>query len=237
MTIKKYSLLVLLLLSLGQANAQFFRGIGFFVGGTSSRHRYVNTSSPDSIFSNKFITPSHKSAERLSYSGGLMAEFLPYDRVRWQTEIEYCNKGAVERPFLSPLTEERGDKVVNKLSYIQWNNYAKFFLNEGYRGAPYILIGGRIEYNLTRSLPIYSPVVGSLARIRVTPDVALGYEFVSFYKWKFFSEVHYNPDIYNKTVNNIKFNNRTWELRIGLIYRPQKALDNCNAPKIRGNYY
>lgn len=235
---KRYSvILILAFISFNELSAQVFRGIGIFAGATTSRHRYVNSSSPDSIHSNKFPSPSHKSAEYVSYSFGLMAEFLRYDRLRWQTELEYCNKGAKEFPFLSPLTEDRGPATINAFTYIQWNNYLKYFLNEGYWGTPYFLLGGRIEYNLQSAISIYPSIVGTIPKIKVTPDVALGYEFVSYYKLKPFVELHYNPDLINKKIGNISFNSRTWELRVGVIFRPFKSLDNCNAPKIKGNYF
>ncbi len=220
-----------------QMQAQFVRGIGLFVGVTSSRHRYINTSGADSSFANKFPSPSHKSAEYVSWSVGILGEFLKYDHIRWQTEIEYCNKGAVEHPFLSPFTNDRGPATVNHFAYIQWNNYAKIFFNEGYRGTPYWMIGGRIEYNLTRAISIYPSVVGALPKISVSPDVAIGYEFVTYSKFKPFVELHYNPDLINKHMGNITFNNRTWELRIGVIYRPEKKLDKCNAPRFHGSGY
>jgi hypothetical protein len=31
--------------------------------------------------------------------------------------------------------------------------------------------------------------------------------------------------------------NRTLELRVGIIFRPKKALDDCNAPRFRGKNY
>lgn len=220
-----------------QMHAQFIRGLGLFVGVTSSRHRYVNTSAVDSLYSHKFPAPSHKSAEYVSWSVGILGEFLRYDRIRWQTELEYCNKGAVERSFLFTFAGDRGPATTNAFSYIQWNNYAKIFLNEGYRGTPYVMIGARIEYNLRRAITIYPTVVGALPKLHISPDVAIGYEFVTYSKFKPFVELHYNPDLINKKIDNIAFNNRTWELRVGIIYRPEKRLDNCNAPRFHGSGY
>lgn len=220
-----------------QLHAQFVRGIGIFAGVTSSRHSYKNTSAIDSSFIHKFPAPSHKSAEYVSWSVGILGEFLRYEHFRWQTEIEYCNKGAVERPFLTPFTNDRGPRTVNAFSYIQWNNFAKIFFNEGYRGTPYWMIGARIEYNLQRAISIYPTVVGALPKISFSPDIALGYEFVTYSKFKPFIELHYNPDLIPKKIANIDFNSRTWELRIGIIYRPEKKLDKCNAPRFHGSGY
>ena len=227
---------VLMYLSM-EVHAQFVRGIGLFGAVTSSRHRYVNTSDVDNTYAHKFPSPSHKSAEYVNWSAGIFGEFLRYDHIRWQTEIAYCNKGAVEHPFLSPFTEERGPATANALSYIQWNNYAKIFLNEGYRGTPYLMIGARIEYNLRQAITIYPSVMGALPKLKVSPDVAIGYELVTYSKFKPFVELHYNPDLINKQIGNIAFNNRTWELRLGVIFRPEKKLDNCNAPRFHGSGY
>jgi hypothetical protein len=38
--------------------------------------------------------------------------------------------------------------------------------------------------------------------------------------------------------NGCTVRNRTFELRIGLIFRPAKgSIDDCNAPTYHGNYY
>ena len=235
--VKKISVLCVFMYLAFQVQAQFFRGVGLFGALTSSRHRYVNTSSVNELYVHKFPSPSHKSAEYLSWGAGIFGEFLKYDHVRWQTEFEYCNKGAKERPFLSPFTTDRGPATANALSYIQWNNYVKFFFNEGYRGTPYLMLGGRIEYNLRRSVSIYPTVINPLPKINVSPDAAIGYEFVTYGRFKPFVEVHYNPDLINKQVDNIAFNNRTWELRVGIIFRPEKSQENCNAPRFHGSGY
>ncbi len=235
--LKKHIIIAILFLSCLQIQAQFFRGVGLFVGATSSRHRMVNTSPVDTLYSHKIPAPSHNSAEYVSWSVGILGEFLKYQNIRWQTELEYCNKGAVENPFLFPASDVRTGKTANALSYIQWNNYAKIFFTEGYRGTPYIMIGGRIEYNIRKSITAYPTVVAAIPKIKVSPDVALGYEFVTYSKFKPFVELHYNPDLIPKKIDNIKFTNRTWELRVGIIYRPQKSIDDCNAPRYHGSDY
>ena len=218
-------------------NAQFLRGIGIFIGLTESSHRYINKLPVDSAFMHTYDAPSHRSAEFFSWSVGFLGEFLKYDKFRWQTEIEFCNKGAVERPLLDRYTGERGPVSANAYGNIQWNNFAKFFFNEGYRGTPYIMIGARIEYNLMRTITAYAPVAGAVPKINFTPDVSLGYEFVSYSKFKPFVELHYNPDLLKLHVGNVDMWNRTLELRVGIIFRPKKDLDNCNAPKYKGKSY
>lgn len=218
---------------------QFLRGFGFFVGATQSSHKYINQLPVDSVgFAHTFNAPSHRTQEYFSWSVGILGEFLKYERVRWQTEFEYCNKGAIESELLDRVTGERGPKVANTYANIQWNNYAKIFIREGYKGTPYVMLGARIEYNFKRATPAYALVAGAIPKIAVTPDVALGYEFIVYSKWKPFVEFHYNPDLIKFKQGPVTMWNRTFELRVGLIFRPKgKALDDCNAPTFRGKAY
>jgi len=236
--IKKIIILVALIQLSIVGNAQFFRGAGFFIGGTTSSHRYINRLPVDEqYFAHTLPAPSHRSAEYISYSVGLLAEFLRYDHIRWQTELEYCTKGAVERPLLFPWPAVRGGATANTYKNIEWNNFLKIFGNEGYRGTPYLMLGARLDYNFARSVTAYGAVAGLVPKINLTPDVGIGYEFVSYSKWHFFSEVHYNPDAIKIHVDPVIFWGRMWELRVGLIFRPKKAIDDCNAPRYHGSNY
>lgn len=235
--IKKIILIVSLIYISKDANAQFFRGIGIFAGATTSSHRYVNKLPLDSIM-HTYPAQSHRSAEFVNWSAGIVMEFLKYDHFRWQTELEYCNKGAIENPFLSWNPIVRAGKTANTFTNIQWNNYAKLFFNEGYRGTPYAMIGARLEYNLLKSITAFPTVMAAVPKITVTPDVALGYEFLVYSKFKPFLELHYNPDLIKTKVGNVTQWNRTFEFRIGIIYRPKKnSVDDCNAPRYHGNDY
>lgn len=221
-----------------QMNAQFFRGVGIFIGATTSSHRYINLNVPDNTtFAHALPASSHRSGEFISFSVGLLGEFLKYDHIRWQTELEYCTKGGVERPTLFPGTGLRGGATPNTFANIQWNNFAKIFGNEGYRGTPYIMLGARLEYNIARTITAYGDVAGAVPIINLTPDAGIGYEFTSYSKWHLFTEVHYNPDAIKMVVQNVVFWQRMWELRVGIIYRPRKSIDDCNAPRYHGSDY
>lgn len=236
--IRKHLILIGLCFSFAQMHSQFLRGVGVFAGAVTSRHKMINTNLVDTLYSHRIPAPSHQSAEYVNWSAGILFECLKYQNVRWQTEIEYCNKGAVENPFLSPASDVRTGKTANTLSYVQWNNYVKIFFREGYVGTPYVMLGARAEYNIRKSVTAYSAVVSAIPKIRINPDVALGYEFTSYSNFKLFTELHYNPDVISKNIGNIKFTNRTWELRVGIIYRrSQKAIDDCNAPRYHGGDY
>jgi hypothetical protein len=237
--LKKIIICFILLHLTVQMDAQFFRGVGFFVGPTTSSHRYKNLNAIDDVtFAHALPAPSHRSGELISFSVGILGEFLRYDHIRWQTEFEYCTKGGVERPAIILGTGERAGATPNRFTNIQWNNFVKIFGNEGYRGIPYLMLGARIEYNMARSISAFGDVAGAVPKINITPDAGIGYEFNSYGKWHLFTEIHYNPDAIKMVVSNVVFWQRMWELRIGLIYRPKKrAIDDCNAPRYHGNGY
>lgn len=223
-----------------QMDAQFFRGFGFFVGPTTSSHRYKNLNPIDNnTFAHAIPAPSHRSGEFIYFSVGILGEFLKYEHIRWQTEFEYASKGGVERPAIVLGTGQRSGATLNKFTNIQWNNFAKIFGNYGRKGIPYLMLGARLEYNLSRAITAYGSVAGLVPKITVTPDAGVGYEFNSRRRWHFFSEVHYNPDgIKLIAPGSVVFWQRMWELRIGLIYRPKrKAIDDCNAPRYHGSNY
>ena len=99
------------------------------------------------------------------------------------------------------------------------------------------MLGARLEYIMRRSITAYPTVMAAVPKITVTPDVAVGYEFLTYSKIKPFVELHYNPDAMKIHVGNVTEWGRTFELRLGIIYRPKKALDDCNAPRYHGSNY
>jgi hypothetical protein len=233
--LKKTSSCILFFFIVFQSNAQFFDGFGVFLGGTSSRHRYVNTSSFDAVFLTHTIpAPSHKSKELFYFSVGAFKEFLSYKHFKWQTEFAYCRKGAVEKILIDMPTTE--NTATNKYTNLEWNNFIKLIGNEGYRGIPYLMLGIRLDYNVKRSLAAYYPISNLVPKIMATPDIGIGYEFINYGNWRLFSEGHYNPDVKKIKSANIIFSQRMWELRIGLIGRIDKS-EKCNTPKYNGSYY
>src|ERR1041384_2678595 len=116
------------------SQAQFkYRGFGVFGAFTHSAHYYKNAdtdkkSLPDSLLLYKYFYPqTHISKELLSWGAGAFLE-LGGSRLRWQTELEYTHKGAQEMALVNAYTGERtGSYVPNKYTYIQWNNYLKFY--------------------------------------------------------------------------------------------------------------
>ena len=230
MTFKKLLILFFCFTSMAQTKAQFVRGVGIFGSVTTSRHQYVNTNPVDST--NIHAMPeNHNAAERISWGAGVIADLLPFEMLRWRTELEYINKGSKENELVNPFTDEHR-KGTNKYSYLGLNNFLSFRM-QGDFVAWYGLAGFRVEYNLRKSTPAYSYVAGNFRKLAISPDVGIGMELVSLGSLHFFTELHYNPDVFKQYKNdNVWANNRTWELRVGLMLRPKKMLDiDCNAPR------
>lgn len=243
---KKAGLIAIAVIFCIEANAQFFRGVELFVAGNSSMQRYRNFNTKDiqrgdpNFLSagNEYYVDNHHSHDLQSFGFGLVAEFLRYDYVRWQTELEYTHKGGIEHDY-DWIHDVKGPATANLWTQIQWNNYLKYFLPEGNKGQPYIMLGARLEYNLSSAVTAYVPVAGLRPKIWFSGDVAVGYEFFTWKRFHPFVEFHWNPDVmYQPPVAGSTMRNRTYELRVGIMYRPmRRGIDDCNAPKYHGNYY
>ena len=239
-----------MLFSRGQGS--FFQGIGIFGSGTESAHFYKNTAenkrnyltddpaaNPTTYNPAYYYPQSHISREYFSWGAGLFLEFLNRDRIRWQTEFAYMKKGAFEKEMLVPYYGIRsGSFSANKYTHIQWNNYLKFYNPIGFGSHWYLMTGVRLEYLLNSSASAFSSVAGSFPRFWFSGDVALGYEFPLTKKLFMFFEYHWNPDIIRHKHAEVKVRNRTFELRVGIMFRPRKKkIDDCNAPRYKGPAY
>ncbi len=249
----RYFTLLLILMALS-TNAQrgtyyypqFFRGAGIFGAANESMHGYVNKNAGSKDFFNPVFTyyypPSHISREYFSWGAGIFAEFLPYDKLRWQTEIEYTHKGAKEKEVTNWFWGTRnGSFSPNTYTYIQWNNFLKYFFLSTYNGDFYWMAGVRLEYKLSQSISAFAPISSSFPTIWFSGDIGIGHEWaITWFRYFHpFIEGHWNPDIiyhsYTDNGYNVKSRNRTFELRLGVIFRPKgRAIDDCNAPKYRG---
>ncbi len=240
---KKIIIILFLVASVFQSNAQFFRGIGIFVAGNSTAHRYRNLQAPlkdpNVYVPEYYYPPSHYSHDLQGFGVGLLAEFLRYDNIRWQTEFEYTTKGAIEKVIVDPFLGTTNGTAANAYTYIQWNNYLKYMGTITRKGQWYGMLGARLEYLNSFAAPVYAPVSTAFPKIWVSGDVALGWEFFTWKRFHPFVEFHYNPDVmYHPPVQGTVVRSRTFELRIGIIFRPSpKSIDDCNAPKYHGNYY
>jgi hypothetical protein len=244
---RKLILFFLLTLILN-TSAQFFRGVGIFGAFTHSAHRYVNkneslknplTDDYTNLDPKVYYPSTHYSREYFSWGAGAFAEFLSHDQFRWQTEFEYTHKGAKEKEITDLLFGTRsGSFGVNKYTYIQWNNYLKYFGPFGLPYSFYLMPGVRLEYLFKQSTAVFNPYSSSFRKIWFSGNVGLGYEFPLFGKISMFTEYHWNPDILRTKKDNVYIRNRTYEFRVGLMYRPRKKnIDDCNAPRYHGPAY
>jgi hypothetical protein len=241
--IKKLSIIILFFVTL-QIQAQFFKGIGVYGALTESMHRYRNydkSKKVDTVFVPQYYYPQdHYSREYFSWGAGIFAEFSRSNGVRWQTELEYANKGAKEKEIVDQYLGTRaGSFSVNKYTYIQWNNYLKFFGPFGLPNNIYLMPGIRLEYLFKKSTSVFNPYSSKLPIIWYSADIAIGYQFPLFRNFYGLVEYHYNPDLYNlKVQDNVRIRNRTFETRVGIMYRPRKRnIDDCNTPRYKGPAY
>lgn len=240
---KKYLILYSSFIFAITAKAQFLRGIGIFGAATQSAHYYKNRDAglkdPLVFVPSYYYPTSHISSEYFSWGAGVFAEFLRHDHFRWQTELEYANKGARETEVIDQYMGTRTDKKQNnKYTYFQWNNYLKIYYPIFSFSHTYLLPGIRLEYLYKSSTPVFSSVSGDFPRFWFSGNLALGYEFPLFKNISGFTEFHWNPDIIRHRHGSTVVRNRTFELRFGMIWRKrQRHIDDCNAPKYHGPNY
>lgn len=239
----RIKLSIISLVILNSINAQsLIKGFGFFGSVTSSKHEYRNSDTDkknDTLPLVQYFYPqTHISKERISWGAGVFIE-IGKERVRWQTEASYINKGAKEMPFAPPGSFFTGDRTgtyqANKLTYIEWNNFIKFY-NPIFSNAHwYIMPGIRLEYKFKQSTPVFSDFAGTFPKFWFSGDIGLGYEFPLYKRFSAFTEGHWNPDIIPHKQANTSIRARTFELRAGIVIRPRKRrIDDCNAPRYKG---
>ena len=217
-----------------------YQGVGIFGSLTSGAHYYKNLlyeQNPSDTSLAALYPQNHHSKERLSWGAGIFLE-MGGSKLRWQTELEYCNKGASEMEVVNPRTGARsGSYEPNRLAYIQWNNYAKFYFPAGFNYV-YVMPGIRLEYLFRSSPSVFLPVSGAFPEFWFSGDLGVGYEIPLVKRFSVFVEGHWNPDIIRHEHDNVNIRSRTLELRVGVVMRPRKrSIDDCNAPVYKGPAY
>lgn len=232
---------VLFAVQLSAQHKSAFKGVGIFGALTQSANYYTNKEADNKLDTpyvyNRFYGQNHISKEFFNWGAGVFLE-LGKENLRWQTELEYTHKGAKEKELLNAYTGERSESFgKNKYTYIQWNNYMKFYNPIGYAHW-YLMPGIRLEYLLNKSVSAYAPYSNNFPKFWFSGDIGLGYEFPILKKYSAFAEYHWNPDIIPHKHDNTNIRNRTFELRVGLVMRPKKrAIDDCNVPVYKGPAY
>jgi len=194
-----------------QVDAQFINSIGITAGVSYGNQKF------------KFADPASLSRKKyfFGYNASVFLECFSHDYARWVTEIQYDQKGSIDK--------QPDKNYPNKLQNICWNNYLKLRY-EMYSIIPYVLIGPRLEYNLIQSTS--SPVItGKFLPLHVSAAAGAGLEFVSYTNFKFLVEAFYNPDVMPAyKTSDLKINNKNFELRVGLKYEFAKRREKCNSP-------
>lgn len=209
---KKTVVLFCLIFAAFQSEAQFLNSIGITAGGSLGNQKFY-FADPLSVSRKKYI---------IGPNGSIFLEFFSGNYARWVSEIQYNTKGSKDK---QPETN-----YYNKLRYISWNNYLKLRY-EMYSIIPYILVGPRLEYNLSQGTT--SPAVtGKFLPLHVSAAGGAGIEFVSYSNFKFFTEAFYNPDIIMPAykTSGLEVRNKNIELRIGLKYEFLGRTESCNTP-------
>lgn len=196
------------------AGAQFFNAIGIAAGVSYNKEGW---SEEQWASQEQYL---------LRYNGAVLAEFFDDPVYKWRSEVMYNMLDVKE------LVSE--NKFVNQTNYISFNNYLKY-QHEFYRWIPYVLIGPRIAYLMTRSAGVFGDVIGGMYTIHVSAAVGIGIEKVCYSRFKPFAEFFYNRDImpsfigntgsiapissplYHTVLNEIIVQ-RDYELRIGVKY-------------------
>ena len=210
---KKGIVIFLMFLVALQSKAQFLNSIGITAGVSAGNQKFYFFD-PLAISKKKYV---------FGYNGSVFLEFFSGDYARWVSEIQFNQKGSLDK-------RPEGN-YPNKLNYICWNNYLKLRY-EMDRIIPYILVGPRLEYNLTQETT--SPeITGKFLPLHVSAAGGVGVEFVSYSNFKFFTEAFYNPDLlimpgYKR--NGLSVKNKNIELRVGLKYEFGGRKETCNTP-------
>ncbi len=201
-----------ILFSITICKAQFLNSIGITGGASYSSQKFLYYN-PDQIVKKKY---------KWGFNGSVFAEFFSHDYLRWVSEIQYNQKGSKDK--------QADTTYRNRLQYLSWNNYLKVRY-ELFAIIPYVLIGPRLEYNLTQKMQTPG-VTGSFLKLHVSPAVGAGVEFVSYGQIKFFVEAFYNPDfpIQDAYIQpDLHIRNINFELRVGLKYQ-FLSRESCNTP-------
>jgi hypothetical protein len=208
---KKLILLSIFLLSVLQSSAQFINSIGVTLGATAANEKFKYRE-PVSISRKNYL---------FGFNASVFLECMSHDNVRWVTEIQYNQKGSLDKRATASYP--------NKLQYLCWNNYLKFRY-EMYSIIPYVMVGPRLEYTLAQGTS--SPdITGSFLPLHVSAAVGGGLELVSYTNFKIFIEGFYNPDIMPAYIDPLlHINNKAFELRVGLKYEFAGRKESCNTP-------
>lgn len=213
--IKAVSMVIIfLLMAKHNTNAQFIQGYGIAIGGTYANQR----------FQFKDIGQTETKFFHLGTNAAIFFEMGDYYNIRWISEVMYNRKGAMDE-FPLNITKN------NEITYLSWNNYAKF-RKELENTTPYAIIGGRVEYKLSTIDGGYtdSPAVHNtqFSKIHACISGGVGMEFFIHSSVIPFIELQYFTDLplplieayvnESAAYQNLHVRNKGIELRIGFKF-------------------
>jgi hypothetical protein len=215
---KKIILFISFILVTLQSEAQFVNAIGVTAGVGFGNQKFMYTS-PAALSRKNYI---------FRFNCSVMAEFLSRDYVRWVSELQFDQKGSVDRSSI-------GGPYGNALNYICWNNYLKIRY-ETYYLIPYILVGPKLEFMANQGETSPDAVYPFLPA-HVSLAAGAGTELVTFGKWKPFIEAFYNPDVMPAMVRpGLHVTNKNIEIRLGIKYEFHGKRESCNTPVYMEDY-
>ena len=208
---KKLILFSIAILSIVQTKAQFVNSMGITAGVSAGNQKFLFTE-PLAISRKKYI---------VGFNASIFGEFFSHDYARWVTEIQYDQKGSIDK-------QPEGN-YGNSLQYLSWNNYLKLRY-EMYSIIPYIMVGPKLEYRLTQATSS-PPVTGSFLPLHISGAFGGGVEFISYSRFKFLVEAFYNPDMMPAYVTpDLHIKNKNIQLRVGVKYQFGEQRESCNTP-------
>lgn len=193
------------------SQAQFLNSMAITLGATAA-NQHFHYRDPVAISRKGYV---------FGMNASVFLELFSHDNARWVTEIQYNQKGSIDkRPEAT---------YGNRLQYLSWNNYLKLRY-EMYSIIPYVLVGPRLEYTLSQASG--SPdTPGSYLPLHVSLAAGGGVELVSFTNFKFFVEGFYVPDVMPAYISSpVHVTNKDFELRVGLKYEFAGRKESCNTP-------
>ncbi len=208
---KSVFFLIIIVLSIVQSKAQFVNSIGLTAGVSAGNQKFF-FKEPVALSRKKYI---------VGFNASVFGEFFSNDHARWVTEIQYDQKGSLDK--------QPEGTYGNSLQYLSWNNYLKVRY-EMYSIIPYIMVGPKLEYMLSQGTT--SPAVtGSFLPLHVSAAFGGGVEFISYTNFKFLVEAFYNPDMMPAYVDPLlHIKNKNIQLRVGVKYEFGGQKESCNTP-------
>lgn len=207
----KKTLAVIIILFLSSSlNAQFMKGIGLKIGGTSSsqKHEYHFSGGPVNM------DPDAKTG----FNVGVFTEFFHIPFVSLIAEINYVEKGFQQDVYMTTIQNPDPQFKVKEtvsLNYLNLSLLGKVRL-DGLICTPYILFGPKIDFQVSKKVtPFTDPLYESFNKTRFGFKAGVGTE-VYLFGINFLAEFIYDKDLGFLYENpNLRITSHTFDFRAG----------------------